>query len=170
MINPNGDDFPKHDPIADATTPAQPQFSTGAVPRYETSATPAPARTPGSGIDWQQTREKATEIAQRTEGYLRENPIPTIIGALAVGLAIGLAIRYSSEDEPVVKAKPLSNVDLSFLTMPFLWPFFRQVKDRYEDTAEVVKDRVTEGVGRLKEVDVDEYVKPLRKKVRSWRS
>ena len=36
--------------------------------------------------------------------------------------------------------------------------------DDAEDSAEVVKD----GVGRLKKVDVDRYVKPLRKKWRAW--
>ena len=33
---------------------------------------------------------------ERTEFFLRENPVPTVIGALALGVAIGLAIRYAS--------------------------------------------------------------------------
>jgi hypothetical protein len=96
--------------------------------------------------------------------------VPTIIGALAIGLAIGLAYRYSTEHkEKEIEAKtPLGNVDLSFLTMPFLWPFFKTVKHRYADTADVVKDRVSDSVDRLKKVDVDDYVKPLRKQWRSW--
>ena len=107
---------------------------------------------------------------ERTEFFLRENPVPTVIGALALGLAIGLAIRYSSESsqrEVEVKS-PLGNVDLSVLTLPFLWPFFKSVRRRYEDSADVVKGGVREGVDRLKSVDVDQYVKPLRKKWRSW--
>ena len=113
---------------------------------------------------------RAGNARERTEFFLRENPIPTILGALAVGLAIGLAIRYSSEEkepEPEVRT-PFGNVNLGILSLPFLWPFFKTVKERYEDTAEVVKDRVGEGVTRLKKVDVDDYVKPLRKKWRSW--
>ena len=91
------------------------------------------------------------------------------LARLELGIAIGLAIRFASEhDEAEIETKPLSKVDLSFLTLPFLWPFFRTVKDRYEDTADVVKDRVNEGVDRLRKVDVDDYVKPLKKKVRSW--
>ncbi|HEY0725085.1 MAG TPA: hypothetical protein VGD41_14030, partial [Pyrinomonadaceae bacterium] len=85
-------------------------------------------------------------------------------------LAIGLAIRYSSESakrETEVKT-PLGNVDLSILTLPFLWPFLKSVRHRYEDSADVVREGVREGVGRLKKVDVDQYVKPLRKKWRSW--
>ncbi|MFL6530716.1 MAG: hypothetical protein ACJ8KX_09625 [Chthoniobacterales bacterium] len=67
-----------------------------------------------------------------------------------------------------MEVKPLGNVDLSVLTLPFLWPFFRSAKSRYQDTAEVVKDRVGDGIDRLKKVDVDDYVKPLRKKMRKW--
>ena len=119
---------------------------------------------------WKQTKERATVARERTEFFLRENPVPTVIGALALGLAIGLAIRYSSESsEREVEAKtPLGNVDLSVLTLPFLWPFFKTVRRQYEDSAEVVKDRVNDGVNRLKKVDVDDYVKPLRKKWRTW--
>jgi hypothetical protein len=56
------------------------------------------------------------------------------------------------------------------LSLPFLWPFFKSVRRRYEDSADVVSDVVKDGVDRLKGVDVDRYVKPLRKKWRSWRN
>ena len=52
--------------------------------------------------------------------------------------------------------------------MPFLWPFFRRVKRTYDDSADVVTDAVREGIDRVREVDVDRYVKPLRKQWRSW--
>ena len=119
---------------------------------------------------WRSTVQGAGTARERTEFLLRENPVPTVIGALAIGLAIGLAIRYSSEtarEEKEVKT-PLGDLNLGALTLPFLWPFFRQVQRRYEDTAEVVKDGVRTGVDRVKDVDVDRYVKPLRKKWRNW--
>ena len=119
---------------------------------------------------WRTTVQGAGTARERTEFLLRENPVPTVIGALAIGLAIGLAIRYSSEtarEEKEVKT-PLGDLNLGALTLPFLWPFFRQVQRRYEDTAEVVKDGVRTGVDRVKDVDVDRYVKPLRKKWRNW--
>ena len=115
---------------------------------------------------WRQTKATAGTAREKTEILLRENPVPTVIGALAVGLAIGLAIRYSSESrerEREVKS-PLANVNLGMLSLPFLWPFFKTMQRRYEDGADVVK----EGVDRLKGVDVDRYVKPLRKKWRAW--
>ncbi|MEY2562449.1 MAG: hypothetical protein QOH88_642 [Verrucomicrobiota bacterium] len=119
-----------------------------------------------AGEAWEQTKEKAGTARERTEFFLRENPVPTVIGALAIGVAIGLAIRYSSSSaEKEVEAKsPLANVDLSVLSLPFLWPFFKSMRRKYEDSAEAVK----EGVDRLKKVDVDSYVKPLRKKWKAW--
>jgi hypothetical protein len=50
------------------------------------------------------------------------------------------------------------------LSLPFLWPLFKAMRRKYEDSADVVKD----GVDRLKKVDVDRYVKPLRKRWKSW--
>ncbi len=119
-----------------------------------------------AGDAWEQTKERASVARERTEFFLRENPVPTVLGALAIGVAIGLAIRYSSSSsEKEVEAKsPLANMDLSILSLPFLWPLFKSLRRKYEDSAEVVKD----GVGRLKKVDVDRYVKPLRKKWRAW--
>src|SRR3954452_22682931 len=169
MINPNGDDFTKNDPLSGSTSPGDEQTSPSGAPRFQSAASQklSNATTAASGA-WQQTRDKAGIARQRTEFFLRENPIPTIIGALTVGLAIGLAIRYASErEEEEIEVKPLGNVDLSVLTLPFLWPFFRSAKSRYEDTAEVVKDRVSDGIDRLKKVEVDDYVKPWRKKLRT---
>jgi hypothetical protein len=183
MINPNGDEFAKDEPLPGSMPQGGEQTASGPTPRFQPASSmgdagSGPAQASPSGVTgsttggdaWRQTRERATLARQKTEFFLRENPVPTIIGALAIGLAIGLAYRYSTEaEEKKVEAKtPLGNVDLSMLTLPFLWPFFKTVKNRYEDTAEVVKDRVGEGVDRLKKVDVDDYVKPLRKQWRSW--
>ena len=48
---------------------------------------------------WNQTKEKASRALDRTEDFLRENPVPTILGALGLGIAIGLAIRYVAPGE-----------------------------------------------------------------------
>jgi len=92
--------------------------------------------------------------------------VPTVLGALAIGVAIGLAIRFSSHsaEKEVESKSPLANVDLSILSLPFLWPLFKSLRRKYEDSADVVRD----GVDKLKKVDVDRYVKPLRKKWRAW--
>jgi ElaB/YqjD/DUF883 family membrane-anchored ribosome-binding protein len=167
MINPNGDDFTKSNPLPGSMKPSGEENLPGAQSRYQEASDKIST---AASDTWRHTKERASTARQRTEFFLRENPVPTVIGALALGLAIGLAIRYSSESaEREVEAKsPLGNVNLGVLSLPFLWPFFKTMQRRYEDSAEVVKDRMSEGMQRLKKVDVDDYVKPLRKKWRSW--
>ena len=91
-----------------------------------------------------------------------------IIGALTAGLAIGLAIRYASrEDKKEVELKtPLGRINWGFLSLPLLWPIVRGMKEKFEDSADAVK----EGVGRVKDIDVDRYTKPIRKRWKSWTS
>ena len=104
-------------------------------------------------------------IREQTELFLRENPVPMIIGALAAGLAIGLAIRYaSSSDEKETEIKtPLGRINWSVLSLPFLWPFVRGMKEKFEDSADAVKEGV-------KSIGVDRYTKPIRKRWKSWTS
>ncbi|HSH39315.1 MAG TPA: hypothetical protein VK993_11060 [Chthoniobacterales bacterium] len=179
MINPNGEGSnnppggsvnPGGQPVSDSNAGGA-QSSMGDVGHTGGRLQDMTGRmsTAASGA-WRQTVQSAGTARERTEFYLRENPVPTVIGALAIGLAIGLAIRYSSEtakEEKELKTS-LGDLNLGALSLPFLWPFFKQVQRRYEDTAEVVKDGVRTGVDRVKDVDVDRYVKPLRKKWRSW--
>ena len=116
---------------------------------------------------WEGTKEKAGRARDRTEYFVRENPMPTILGALGLGIAVGLAIRYATEPKTDVEVKsPLGNVDWSwsFLSLPFLWPFFKSAKEKYETSAEAVKD----GVKRLKKIDIDDYAKPIRKRWKAW--
>jgi len=119
-----------------------------------------------AGDTWEQTKERAGQARERTELFLRENPVPTVLGALAIGVAIGLAIRYasSSSEKEVEVRTPLGNVNWSVLSLPFLWPLFKTVRSKYEDSAEVVKG----GIDRVKDIDVDRYVKPLRKRWKNW--
>ena len=86
-----------------------------------------------------------------------------IIGALAAGLAIGLAIRYASrEDEKEVELKtPLGRINWGFLSLPFLWPIVRGMKEKFEDSAGAVKEGV-------KDIDLERYTKPIRKRWKSW--
>ena len=196
MINPNGEGAnnptggstnPGGQPVSDSNAGnAQPMGgATGSTPM---SSSTAGNEGGGSGYGgrlqdmggrvstaaggaWRQTVQSAGTARERTEFFLRENPVPTVIGALAIGLAIGLAIRYSSEEaakEEKQLKTPLGDLNLGALSLPFLWPFFKQVQRRYEDTAEVVKENVSHGVDRVRDIDVDRYVKPLRKKWRNW--
>jgi ElaB/YqjD/DUF883 family membrane-anchored ribosome-binding protein len=162
MINPNGDEFTEDDPMA-ASRASEARGSDDIPTRLRQASDKVSTF---AGDAWEQTKERASVARERTEFFLRENPVPTVVGALALGVAIGLAIRFSSSSsEKEVESKlPLANVDLSILSLPFLWPLFKSVRRKYEDSTEVVKDQVD----RLKKVDVDRYVKPLRKKWKSW--
>ncbi|MDQ2824365.1 MAG: hypothetical protein M3R29_02850 [Verrucomicrobiota bacterium] len=161
MINPNGDDFVEDNPLAAPMQPAEEQSSSQTEPR---SLSRPRSISAGAGDTWERTKEKAGTAAQRTKVFLRENPIPTIVGALVCGLAIGWALRHAtSRDAEEVEVKsPLGN--LSFLSLPFLWPFFKSVRERYEESAEAVKD----SVDRLKKIDVERYAKPVRKRWKAW--
>jgi hypothetical protein len=162
MINPNGDEFTEDDPMA-ASRASEARGSDDIPTRLRQASDKVSTF---AGDAWEQTKERASVARERTEFFLRENPVPTVVGALALGVAIGLAIRFSSSSsEKEVESKlPLANVDLSILSLPFLWPLFKSLRRKYEDSSEVVKDQVD----RLKKVDVDRYVKPLRKKWKSW--
>ena len=111
----------------------------------------------------EQIRGRAGGARERTELFLRENPVPLVLGALAAGLAIGLAIRYASRsDEKEVELKtPLGPINWGVLTLPFLLPLIRGMKERLEGST----DSIREGV---KNIDLDRYTKPIRKRWQSW--
>jgi ElaB/YqjD/DUF883 family membrane-anchored ribosome-binding protein len=162
MTWPNNDDFVEDEPMSEPMRRSR----TGQNARGRLRQTSRKVST-AAGDTWKQTKEKAGVACDRTESFLRENPVPTILGALAIGLAIGLAIRYaanSDERRDVEVKSPLGDANLSFLSLPFLWPFFKLIRERYEDSAEAVRG----SVGRLKKIDIDDYAKPIRKRWKSW--
>jgi hypothetical protein len=154
MMDPTEDDIVNDEPLA--------AESNGPVRRRRRSSPsvlePPPRRREHIG-------GRGRMIREQTELFLRENPVPMIIGALAAGLAIGLAIRYASRsDEREMEIKtPLGRINWSVLSLPFLWPFVRGVKAKFEDSADAVKESV-------KSIDVDRYTKPIRKRWKSWTS
>jgi ElaB/YqjD/DUF883 family membrane-anchored ribosome-binding protein len=157
MINSNGDDLAEDNPLAASAQPSGEQGAGETEPRLRRISEAA-------GETWQQTKDRAGAARDRTEVFLRANPIPTIVGALALGLVFGWALRHatSREEKEIEIESPLGR--LSFLSLPFLWPVFKSMKEKYEDSAEAVKDRV----GRLKDIDVERYTKPVRKRWKAW--
>jgi hypothetical protein len=162
MKNSNGDNFTERDPMAET------EFGSPMSERDSRLQEGARRISNAASDTWDQTRQRAGVVRERTEVFFRENPVPTVLGALALGLAIGLAIRYSSrQEEPTLSVKrALREVDWSTIAPAFLPSLMRNVKRGYAGSAEAVKD----GFERVKEVDVDEYVKPLRKRWQRWMS
>jgi ElaB/YqjD/DUF883 family membrane-anchored ribosome-binding protein len=159
MMNPSGDEFKEDEPLTASMQAREEQTPSEAESRLRRTAHKVSA---AAGDTWAQTKEKAGVARQRTEFFLRENPVPTILGALAIGLTIGLAIRYSSgAEEKEIEAKPSpGNMHWGFLSLPFLWPLVKSLKERYRDSAEAVK----EGVDRARNIDIHRYTKPIRKR------
>ena len=92
MINPNGDEFMEDDPMA-ASRANEERISENNPSRLRQAADRVSTV---AGDAWEQTKERAGTARERTEFFLRENPVPTVLGALAIGVAIGLAIVSSS--------------------------------------------------------------------------
>ena len=162
MINPNENNLTRDEPLP--VQPSQEQINSGGREQFRQATSKFSTAVSHT---WDETKEKASRARERTEYFVRENPVPTILGALGLGIAIGLAIRFaSSSDERVkVEAKsPLSDLNWSVLSLPFLWPLFKSAREKYESSAEAVKD----GVKRLKKIDVDRYAKPIRKRWKAW--
>jgi hypothetical protein len=152
MMDPIDNDFVNDEPLAaEQNTP----------PRRRRRRPPSVLEPPPRRRE--QIGGRASLARERTELFLRENPVPMILGALAAGLAIGLAIRYaSSRDEKEMEVKtPLGRINWSVLSLPFLWPLFRGMKGRFEDSA----DSIREGV---RNIDLDRYTKPIRNHWKSW--
>jgi ElaB/YqjD/DUF883 family membrane-anchored ribosome-binding protein len=115
---------------------------------------------------WEQTKDKASMARERTEFFVRENPIPVLLGALGMGIAIGLAIRYAStsSDRAEEAEETVADKAWSLLSLPFLWPLLKTVRTKAEESADAVK----EGFDRVKSVNVSRYTKPIRKRWKSW--
>ena len=154
MSFPDNDDFVQDDPLPIRSSRTQ-QSGRGRLRGSTRKASTA------VGDRWRQTKSKAGATRERTEFFLRENPVPTILGALAVGLAIGFAIRHAfHEEEESFKEKSIGRLNWSMLSLPFLWPLLKSAKEKYEDSAEAVRDQVH----RLKKIDIEDYIKPIRKR------
>jgi len=142
---PNDDDFVQDDPLAAPIPPRKGRSLSRGRGRRQTGARMTAADT------WEQAKEKAGRARERTEFFLRENPVPLILGALAAGLAIGLAIRFASSarEKEAERKSPVGRVNWSVLSLPFLWPLLKSLTEKYHDSA----DAVREGVGRVKKID-----------------
>ncbi len=132
MMDPIEDDFVNDEPLA---------AEQNASPRRRRRRRPSVLEPPPRRRE--QIRGGAGSARERTELFLRENPVPMILGALAAGLAIGLAIRYASRsDEKEVEVKtPLGRINWSVFTLPFLWPLFRGINPGRRRTRDKYRSR-----------------------------
>ena len=164
MINPNENNLTGDEPLPPQVQPGQEEINSGGREQFRRATNKFST---AMSQTWDETKEKAGRARERTEYFVRENPVPTILGALGLGIAIGLAIRLASTSERKAEIEvksPLGNINWGVLSLPFLWPLFKSAREKYESSAEAVKD----GVERLKKIDVDRYAKPIRKRWKAW--
>jgi ElaB/YqjD/DUF883 family membrane-anchored ribosome-binding protein len=164
MINPNENHLTRDEPLPAQLQPREEEI--GSTGREQFRQATSKLSTAMSQT-WDQTKEKAGRARERTEYFVRENPVPAILSALGIGIAIGLAIRYASPSERKAEIEvksPLGDLNWSVLSLPFLWPLFKSAREKYESSAEAMKD----GVKRLKKIDVNRYAKPIRKRWKAW--
>jgi len=164
MINPNNDNLTRDEPLPMPLQSGEGEVGSSGREQFRRAQSKFST---AMSHTWEGTKDKAGRARVRTEYFVRENPVPTILGALGLGIAIGLAIRYAStrEDRTDIDVKSaLGNVNWGLLSLPFLWPFFKSAREKYESSAEAVKD----GVKRLKKIDVGDYTKPIRKRWKRW--
>ena len=164
MMNPTGDDHSDFNPLTNAGQPPKDEPPTPIASHLaHFSGGNAEAWNPSNAA------EKMAKARQRTELYVRENPFPIIVGALVAGLAIGWALRHATHEEEEIELKtPLGRLNWNFLSLPFLLPLIKSMREKAEDSAETIKDAARDGMDRVRNIDVDRYSKPLRKRWKSW--
>jgi len=168
MINPNENDLTRDEPLSPQLQP--PEGEIGSTGREQFRRATRKISTAMSQT-WDGTKERAGRAREHTEYFVRENPMPTILGALGIGIAIGFAIRFASTSEQKAEVEvksPLGDLNWSVLSLPFLWPLFKSAREKYERSADAVADAMKDGVKHLKKIDVDRYAKPIRKRWKAW--
>ena len=118
---------------------------------------------------WETARYKSDDLLQTTEEYVRENPLPAILTAVGVGFALGLLVRSlegSSREVievPIPKAaQKVRDYDYKAAVLPFLWPVVKFFSSNYAASSK----QVNKAYKSAKNIDVDDYIDPLVKKVK----
>src|SRR4029434_8360784 len=97
-MNPNENDLTRDEPLpTQQFQPREEDIGSTGRERFRRAAEDVSTQ---MNQTWDQTKEKATRALDRTEDFLRENPVPTILGALGLGIAICLAIPHAAAHEP----------------------------------------------------------------------
>lgn len=109
--------------------------------------------------------ETGRNALREADEYIHQNPVPTVLTALAVGFVIGLLVRTSSTSAPVSKLEALreqleeSEENLRAL----LTGLSKAGKKKYRRSAAAVRDTVDRAVDAARDVDVDDYIEPASK-------
>jgi ElaB/YqjD/DUF883 family membrane-anchored ribosome-binding protein len=100
-------------------------------------------------------KERAQDLLRETDNQIRANPIPAVLVALGVGIAIGLLSRLI--EPPARRREPLHDAldDIRSL----LASGARKGRSAYAHSAEAVRDAVEQAVEKARDIDVDPVAK-----------
>lgn len=120
--------------------------------------------------DLETEQEQHGQPLRDTETYLRSNPIPALLGALAVGFAIGLLARTLEPQPRPTRLR--GHLDDAEDYLHSLWtPFAKKTRRAYHKSAGAMRGAVEETVERVRDVDVEDYTDPVVKWFRQlWKS
>lgn len=106
------------------------------------------------------TAESGKKLLHDADGFLRENPVPAVLGALAVGFVIGLLVRaFEPKDSYDELRDRVEAAEDSLRSV--LEPLAKRTKKGYKKAAGAVRDALEEAVDAAKKVDVEEYTDPV---------
>ena len=138
---------------------------------FEGGAAPAPESTAHRAAE---AGKRATEAGKRAvaeaDRVWRQNPVPVVIGALALGLAIGVLIR-SMEHEPRSRMDDAKERfgDAEDYLKDLVATLSKSGKKGYRKSAAAVKESLEKAVDAARGVE-DDYVDPATKWFRSmWK-
>jgi len=107
-------------------------------------------------------QEGASEALHRADVYVRENPVPTILGALALGFLIGVLVR-SSEPTPRSRWNDARD-DAQDHLRDLLSSIAKKGRKAYKKSASAVRDGLSDATDAARNIDLDDYTDP----VTSW--
>ncbi|MEA3209230.1 MAG: hypothetical protein QOE70_2287 [Chthoniobacter sp.] len=106
-----------------------------------------------------EVRSQAGQALAKGEAYARENPVPVVLGALGIGILIGLALGQRHEptareryvDEPLNQARELLH--------SLLAPVAKSLREQYGQARSAAQN----AADSVSDLDPSRYVDPLLK-------
>jgi ElaB/YqjD/DUF883 family membrane-anchored ribosome-binding protein len=103
-----------------------------------------------------------SELVRGTDRYLRENPVPAVLGALAVGFAVGLLTRLVDQKRRPTPLRDAVDESADVLRGLFV-PAAKKTRQAYRQSASAVREAIDQAADKAREIDVDDYVDPVTK-------